>query len=48
MYAWLNLKTIKFYLIKSATDFWGQPSYLVVERASLSNYGITINFEIPL
>jgi hypothetical protein len=33
MYVLLNLKTIKFYLIKLATDF---TSYLVVKRASLS------------
>jgi len=32
------LKTIKFYLIKLATDFLKQPSYLVSERAS---YDIT-------
>ncbi len=32
---WLNLKTIKFYLINLATDFYGQPSYLLGEGASL-------------
>ncbi len=37
---WLNLKTIKFYLIKLATDFYWQPSYLLDERASFSDsYG---------
>jgi hypothetical protein len=35
MHVWLNLKTIKCYLIKLATDFEWQPSYLVGERASL-------------
>ncbi len=37
MYAWPNLETIKFYLIKLATDFHRQPSYLVGERSSLQN-----------
>ncbi len=31
----LNLKIIKFYLIKLATDFYCQPSYLQDKRASL-------------
>jgi hypothetical protein len=35
VYVWLNLKTIKFNLMKLATDFYWQPSYLLVERASL-------------
>jgi hypothetical protein len=35
MYVRLNLKTIKFYLITLATDFYRQPSYLMGERASL-------------
>ena len=34
MYVWLNLKTIKFYLIKIAPDFYWQPSYVLGERAS--------------
>ncbi len=29
-----KLKNIKFYVIKLATDFYGQPSYLLGERAS--------------
>ncbi len=33
MYVWLNLKTIKFYIIKLTADFYWQPSYLVGERA---------------
>ncbi len=35
MCVWLNLKPIKFYLVKIATDFYWQPSYLLGERASL-------------
>ncbi len=35
MYVRLNLKTIKFNLMKLATDFYGQPIFLVGERASL-------------
>jgi hypothetical protein len=35
MYVLLYLETIKFYLIKLATDSYWQPSYLLVERASL-------------
>ncbi len=38
MCVWLNLKTIKFYLIKFATDFYQQPSNLLGERASLDIY----------
>ncbi len=34
-YIRLNLKTIKFYLIKLATEFYWQPCYLLSERASL-------------
>ncbi len=34
MHVWLNLKAIKFYLIKLAPDFYWQPSYLLGERAS--------------
>jgi hypothetical protein len=33
MYVWLNLKTIKFYIIKLTADFYWQPSYLLGERA---------------
>ncbi len=33
-YVWLNLRTIKFYFIKLATDFYWQPNYLLGERAS--------------
>ncbi len=36
MYFWLNLRKMKFYLIKLATDFYWQPSYLLGERASLT------------
>ncbi len=32
---WLNLKTIKFYLIKLATDIYWQPSYLLGETFPL-------------
>ncbi len=32
MHIWLNLKAIKFYLIKSATDVKWQPSFLVGEK----------------
>ncbi len=32
----LNLETIHFYLIKVATDFYLQPSYLLGERSSLT------------
>ncbi len=35
MYVWLNLKTIKFYLLNLATDFYWQPCYLQVELALL-------------
>ncbi len=35
MYVWLNLKTIKFYLIKVATDFYRQPIYLLGESIDL-------------
>jgi hypothetical protein len=35
MYIWLTLKAIKFYLIKLATDFYWQTSYLKGERYSL-------------
>ena len=34
MYVGLNLKTVKFYLIKLATDFYWQPSYILGERSS--------------
>ncbi len=34
MYVWLNLKTIKFYLIKLAANYYWQPSYLLGKRAS--------------
>jgi len=37
IYVWLTLKTIKFYWIKLVTDLYLQPSYLLGERASLSN-----------
>jgi len=33
MYVWTNLKTVKFYLIKLATDFYWQPNYLFGERS---------------
>ncbi len=33
---WLNLRKMKFYLIKLATDFYWQPSYLLGERASMT------------
>jgi hypothetical protein len=36
MYVQLNLKTIKIYLIKLATEFFRQASYLLGERASLA------------
>ncbi len=36
MYVWLNLKTIKFCLIKFATDFYWQPRYLLSESASVT------------
>jgi hypothetical protein len=35
-YVCINLKIIKFYLVKLATNFSWQPSYLLSERASLS------------
>ncbi len=35
MHVWLYLKTIKFYLIKLATDFHWKPSYLLGKRATL-------------
>ena len=38
MYVSINLKTIKFYLIKLATDCYSQPSYLLGERFSLSKH----------
>ncbi len=34
----LYLKTIKFYLIKLATYFYWQPSYLLGDGASLTKY----------
>ncbi len=33
MYDWLNLKSIKCYLIKLTTDFYCQPRYLLSERS---------------
>ncbi len=33
-YVWFNLKTIKFYLLKLAKQFYWQPSYLQGERSS--------------
>jgi len=44
MHVRLNLKTIKFYLIKLATDFVWQSSYLVGERASLRLESIGAGF----
>ncbi len=39
MYVWLNLKTIKFYLIKLATDLYWQPSQGILKReASLYHW----------
>ncbi len=38
MYVWINLKTIKSYLIKLATEFYWQPSCLLGERSSLYHY----------
>jgi hypothetical protein len=38
MYVWLNLERIKFYLIKLASDFYFQPSFLLSERSSLFEY----------
>ncbi len=35
MYVWMNLKTIKFYLIKLATDFYWQSNYLLGEKSQL-------------
>ncbi len=35
MYVWLNLKTIQFYFIKLAANYYWQPSYLLGKRASL-------------
>ncbi len=45
MHVWLNLKTIKFYLIKLATDFYWQPSCLRDERASLYTF---LKHNVPL
>ncbi len=42
-HVWLNLKTIKLYLIKLATDFKWQPTILVGERSSLDKYTNKIN-----
>jgi hypothetical protein len=44
-----NLKTIQFYLIKLATDFYQQPSYLLDERDSLCSerlYGKPLQLHI--
>ncbi len=35
MYIWLNLRIMKFYLIKLATEIHWQSSYLLSETASL-------------
>jgi hypothetical protein len=35
MYILLNSETIKFQLLKLATDFYQQPSYLVDEKSPL-------------
>jgi hypothetical protein len=37
MHVWLNLETIKFYLIKLFTDFYWQPSYWLGELASFNS-----------
>ncbi len=42
MHVWLNLKTIKFYLIKWATDLYWQTSYWLAARASLKNIFLII------
>ncbi len=36
MYNWLNLKAIKYNLVKLPTDFYRQTSYLLCERFSLT------------
>ncbi len=46
MYVWLNLKTIKFYLIKLPTDFWWQTSYLVGRKSLIGKTGETIQNDI--
>jgi hypothetical protein len=46
MYMRLNLKTIKFSLIKLATDFYWQPSYILVERASFAKHPLHQNKSI--
>ncbi len=37
MYVWLNLKTVKFYLTKLATDIYWQPIYKLEEIAPLDS-----------
>ncbi len=38
MYVWVNLKTLKLYLTKLATESYGQPSYLLCERSSFKSW----------
>jgi hypothetical protein len=54
MCVYLNLNTIKLYLIKLAEDIDWQPSYLVGERASLdrddsinSNLSLKVDKKVP-
>jgi hypothetical protein len=46
MYVWINLKTIKFYLIKLATDLYWQPIYLLSERSSFDGCMSKTCFEL--
>ncbi len=42
--SWLNLKTIKFYLIKLVTDFYWQQSYLVVWKSLIGEQKVNGEF----
>ncbi len=51
MCIWINLKTIKFYSIKLATDFEWQPSFLwgetsLMEQCILKNVNNNLNTNI--
>ncbi len=49
MYVWLDLETIKFYLIKLATDFYWQPRCLFGESPHCkSDFFTTLHFYLVL
>ncbi len=48
MHVWLNFKTIKFYLVDIATDFYWQTSYVPGERDSLISPLKSFTTQIPV